>query len=517
MELKWRVLLAVGFGTYMATMDFNIVNVAMPTLSKEFDRSPDTVLWATLASNLVVTGLTLTAGRAGDLYGRKRLYVLGWVIFTTGMATAGFAQNIEQLIAFRFFQAIGVALAIANGNAIVTDAFPDNERGRALGTMGAIVGAGLMSGPIFGGFILNGLSWHWIFWLRVPIGVTAMAAAFIFIHEPKKDPSGQKLDIPGAIALFFALSGALLAVNRGDSWGWTSPVILGLFALSAVAIVAFLRIETRTASPIVSLPLFKIRTFSASVVALVLNFLGQSASIFLMPFYLVEIQGYSTAKTGLIISTVPLLMLLLSSASGYASDRWNFRYQTTIGTGLVMLGLLSLATLEMDTPVTGVVARLAIIGVGTSIFMAPNTSAIMGSVSRSMLGTASAATATSRNIGNAAGLAMSGAILVGVGSAAAGVGGVDAADLPADALLEGIQWSFLAAGGVTGLAVISTFFRGGERASAGQPGTAAGPLPAPEAAERVVAGGAHDEADQAITTRLKGQHSTRSRDPRFPL
>ena len=279
MELKWRVLLAVGFGTYMATMDFNIVNVAMPTLSKEFDRSPDTVLWATLASNLVVTGLTLTAGRAGDLYGRKRLYVLGWVIFTTGMATAGFAQNIEQLIAFRFFQAIGVALAIANGNAIVTDAFPDNERGRALGTMGAIVGAGLMSGPIFGGFILNGLSWHWIFWLRVPIGVTAMAAAFIFIHEPKKDPSGQKLDIPGAIALFFALSGALLAVNRGDSWGWTSPVILGLFALSAVAIVTFLRIETRTASPIVSLPLFKIRTFSASLLSLVLNFLGQPLAL----------------------------------------------------------------------------------------------------------------------------------------------------------------------------------------------------------------------------------------------
>jgi EmrB/QacA subfamily drug resistance transporter len=497
MEMKWRVLMAVGFGTYMATMDFNIVNVAMPTLAEEFDRSPDTVLWATLASNLVVTGLTLTAGRAGDLFGRKRLYVLGWVIFTAGMGIAGAAQSIEQLIAFRFFQAIGVALAIANGNAIVTDAFPSHERGRALGTMGAIVGAGLMSGPIFGGFILSALSWHWIFWLRVPIGLAAMAAAFIFIHEEKKVPSGQKLDIPGAIALFFALSGALLAVNRGDSWGWVSPVVLALFASSAVATVAFIRIEMHSRSPVVSLTLFKIRSFSASVVALVLNFLGQSASIFLMPFYLVEIQGYSTAKTGLIIATVPLLMLLLSSLSGYASDRWNFRYQTTIGSALVMLGLLSLATLEVDTPVAGVVVRLAIIGVGTSIFMAPNTSAIMGSVSRDMLGTASAATATGRNIGNAVGLAMAGAILVGVGSAAAGISGIDAADLPPDALLDGINAAFLAAGCVTGLAVISTFFRGGQATSAAEP--AAGQV-------RVVAGGSNGGESQPTNVRLKGQH-----------
>jgi EmrB/QacA subfamily drug resistance transporter len=515
METKWRVLAVVGFGTYMATMDFNIVNVAMPTLAKEFDRSPDTVLWATLASNLVVTGLTLTAGRAGDLFGRKRLYVIGWLIFTAGMATAGLAQNVEQLIAFRFFQAIGVALAIANGNAIVTDAFPASERGRALGTMGAIVGAGLMSGPIFGGLILNVFSWHAIFYLRVPIGVAAMVAAFLFIHEPKRNANGQKLDIPGAIALFFVLSGTLLAVNRGGSWGWDSPVILGLFALGAVALVAFLRIEARSPSPIVSLALFRVRSFSASVVALVLNFLGQSASIFLMPFYLVEIQGYSTARTGLIIATIPLLMLLLSSFSGYASDRWNFRFQTTVGSTLVMVGLLSLATLEADTPVAMVVARLAIIGVGTSIFMAPNTSSIMGSVPRSMLGTASAATATGRNVGNAAGLAMSGAILVGVASSASGISGAGAADLPPEALLDGIRVAFLVSGLVTGLAVIATLFRGGEQTSmeGGQERT---PAPVLATATAVVSGGS-GEHELPRGMRAKSQHTTRRKGPGFPL
>src|SRR3990167_8881937 len=133
MSYKWRALIAVCFGSYMATMDVSIVNVALPTLSKEFDRSPDVVVWATLVSNLVVTGLTLTAGRLGDLFGRKRVYILGWVIFTTGMGTASIAQTIGQLIAFRFFQAIGVSLALGNGNAIVVDAFPEHERGQALG------------------------------------------------------------------------------------------------------------------------------------------------------------------------------------------------------------------------------------------------------------------------------------------------------------------------------------------------------------------------------------------------
>ncbi len=503
MDLKWRVLLAVGFGTYMATLDFNIVSVALPTLSDEFHRSPDTVLWAMLASNLVITGLTLTAGRAGDLFGRKRLYLAGWVIFSVLVFVVGTAQNIEQLIAYRFLQGAGVALAIANGNAIVTDVFPDRERGRALGTIGAIVGAGLMSGPIFGGVILSFLSWRWIFWLRAPIGLLALAAAWRFIPAERRKPAGEKLDIPGAIALFFALSGALIAVNRGDSWGWTSPSVLGLFAVSATALVTFLRVESRSPSPIVALPLFKIPTFSAPVLALLLTFVGQAASIFLMPFYLEDIQGYSTAKTGLVISVVPLAMLLLSSASGYAADRWNFRFQTTIGTFIVMGGLFSLATLQIDTPVWAVALRLSIIGIGTSIFMAPNTSTLMGSVDRSMLGTASAATATSRNIGNAVGLAMSGAILVGVGSAAAGISGLDPADLPPAAMLDGIRVAFLAAGAGTILAVIATLF-------AGTLEPAAAHLTPVPVGGRLIAGGANGSGKSDRPLRAKSQHGART-------
>ncbi|MCA9851045.1 MAG: MFS transporter, partial [Dehalococcoidia bacterium] len=263
----------MGFGTFMATMDFSIVNVALPSFSDEFDRSPDTVVWATLGSSLVVTGLTLTAGRAGDLYGRKRVYLAGWAILTLALTAASFAQSLEQVIALRLVQAVGVSLAIANANAIVTDAFPDSERGRALGTITSIVGAGLMSGPILGGFILEIADWRAIFYARIPVGILAIVMGILEIHEePREREASRKLDLPGAVLLFTALTSMLVSVNRGQSWGWTSPVIIGLAVGGVALLVVFLRVEARVASPILSLTLFRMRTFASSIASLMLNF-----------------------------------------------------------------------------------------------------------------------------------------------------------------------------------------------------------------------------------------------------
>ena len=445
----------------MATMDFSIVNVALPTLSREFDRSPDTVVWATLISSLVVTGITLTAGRVGDLYGRKRVYITGWVIFTVGMAIASFAQNIEQLVAFRFFQAIGVSMAMANGNAIVTEAFPPEERGQALGMTGSVVGAGLMSGPIVGGVLLGVFGWQSIFYLRVPIGVIAMTLAFLFIRPSEPLPAGtsRRLDIPGAVALFGALSSALLAVNRGQSWGWGSPVIVGLLIVAVCALVAFIRIEARAVSPVVALSLFRVQAFTVGVSSLALSFAGQSAVTFLLPFYLQEVKDFSTAQTGLVMATVPSMMLLLSPVSGRVSDRYGFRHQTTLGIALVSLGLLLMATIDGGTPVPLLVLRLALIGIGTSIFMSPNSSGIMGSVPRDRLGTASAAVGTARNIGNATGLAMASAILVGVATASAGFGAERLADLPDGALVDGIRTAFVVAACASAMGIAASAFR----------------------------------------------------------
>ena len=457
---KWRALIAVTFGTYMGTMDFSIINVALPTLSDEFDRPPDTVIWASLIAALVATGLTLTAGRSGDLFGRKRIYLFGWVVFMAGLVLASVAQSIETLIGFRALQAVGVAMVTGNGNAIITAAFPDNERGKALGIVGSVVGAGLMTGPIVGGLLLSVGDWRALFYLRIPIVFIAFGLAAWLIREPARERGGGKLDIPGSITLFVFLSAALLAVNRGQSWGWTSPQIVGLAVISVIGFVAFLRIETRSASPVLSLGLFKHRGFSIAVGALILSFLGQSATLFLMPFYLVEVRDYTIVQTGLILSTVPSMMLLLSAYSGQISDRYGFRHQTTLGITIVVAGLLSLATLGEDTTAPLIMVRLAVIGIGSAIFMSPNSSDVMGSVPRSMLGTAAASLATGRNVGTAVGLAITGAVLVSVATDSAGLDAVqNTRDLPASALLDGIRASFVVASALALLGAVASSTR----------------------------------------------------------
>jgi len=472
MSYKWRALIAVAFGTYMGTMDFSIINVALPTLSDEFNRPPDIVIWASLTAALVSTGLTLTAGRAGDLFGRKRIYLTGWSVFGIGLALASFATNIETLITFRAIQAIGVSMSVGTGSAIITQAFPDNERGKALGIIGSVVGAGLMTGPIVGGILLGFGDWRALFYLRIPIVLLAFGLAAWMIRDDRNDDRlPGKLDIPGAITLFVFISTALLAVNRGQGWGWTSPQVLGLFAVSVASFVAFIRIEARSASPVLSLDLFKRRAFSVAVGALILTFLGQAAGIFLMPFYLVEVRGYSTVQMGLILSTIPLMMLLLSTYSGQISDRRGFRHQTTLGVLIVAAGLLTLSTLDEATTAPFIMARLSLIGIGASIFGSPNSSDVMGSVPRSMLGTASASLATGRNVGTAAGLAIAGAVLVTVATSSAGIDTIDnAKDLPASALLDGIRAAFLVASGLSLLGAI---------ASATRPATVRPPPPGP--------------------------------------
>jgi EmrB/QacA subfamily drug resistance transporter len=454
MQDKWRILVAIAFGTYIATMDFSIVNIALPTLSREFDASPDTVIWATLIFSLTATSLTLTAGRVGDLFGRRRVYLTGWLVFTIGMAGVGFAQSIGQLIALRAVQAIGMSMVIANGTAIVVDAFPSSERGRALGGTNAAVGAGLMSGPILGGLILSLLDWRAIFYLRIPLGIAAFLMVLLVVRDRPSTAAGRRLDIPGAVALFGALGGTILAMNRGVAWGWTSPVILGLFAIGIFSLVAFIHIEQRSSSPVISLALFRIRSFTLSALTLVLNFVGQSAVTFLMPFYLIQVHDYSTARAGFVIVTIPVMMLAFAPFSGYLADRFAFRYQQALGSALVTIGLLSLTTLAADTPMAAIMARLSLIGLGSAIFQSPNSSAIMGSVPPQQLGTASASVATSRNIGNATGLALMGTILVAVASSQLGTSAISTDQIPPDVLLDGIRAGFLAGGSISILAVV---------------------------------------------------------------
>jgi len=199
---KWLVLLSLSIGTFMSTLDASIVNISLPRLTEVFNTEPSIVLWVTVAYLLVSVGLMLSIGKLGDLFGRKRVYVSGLAIFTIGLVLCSLSQSVVQLILARVVQAIGSAMVIAVGNAIITAVFPAQERGKALGLMGAIVSTGLLSGPVVGGFLLDVLDWRAIFYVRIPVGIIGLVMGWMFLREQEKSSSGTRFDWGGAVTLF---------------------------------------------------------------------------------------------------------------------------------------------------------------------------------------------------------------------------------------------------------------------------------------------------------------------------
>ncbi len=460
---RFVALAIVCLGIFLGTLDTSIINIALPTLAAEFDVSSGDVIWVSLIFILVSTGLGLVMGRLGDLYGRKQLYIVGFALFTAAAGFAAIAGSLPELLAARVIQAIGASMVLANGAAIITATFPASQRGMGLGIMVATVGAGVATGPVLGGVLVDVLDWRAIFWVRIPFGVVGsiLVARFLLDTPPDQRPRG--LDLPGSLALFLMLSGAVLAVNRGDAWGWDSARVVGLFATAVVLAVVFVWIERRSAGPVVDLGLFRKRAFSGGIVSAIFQFFGLSAVIILMPFYLVEARGFSTLEAGGIMAAFPIAMLVVSPISGLLADRVSAPILTTVGLLVVTGGLIFSSTLTVETSIVGIVVRLFIVGTGAAIFSSPNTSAIMSAVPADRLGTASASQTTARTIGNAIGIAVAGAILTSEMAAVTSRGsplGLDDPEAAAKALVSGVRLALVVAAAIAALAIPPALLRG---------------------------------------------------------
>ena len=407
---KWIAMSVVAVGTFMITLDSGAVRIALPQLGHVFQAGPNSVVWVLLIYLLIGTGLMLTLGWAGDAFGRKRLYTFGLVIFSMGLGLCSLAQSLIQLVMFRLVQAVGAAMTVATGNAIITASFPSQERGRALGIMGAVVGVGLLSGPALGGILLDLLGWRSIFYLRLPIGIIGVAMARALLKDQFSPKRGQKFDLLGAATLFLALTCLLLAVNRGQSLGWTSPWVVGLGMMSVLLLFLFLFVERRVAQPVLDLKLFRRRLFSAASGSHVFLYMATTAVSFLMPFYLIQGLSLSASKAGLLLVTIPAISLVVSPLSGRLSDRLGTLLLCASGLTLVSAGLFLLSGLGANASIGDVVLRLLVLGVGMALFVPPNTSAIMGSVPSERLGTASAMVGTLRQVGMSVGLAIAGSV-----------------------------------------------------------------------------------------------------------
>ena len=431
---KWLVLSAVAMGIFLATIDGSIVNVALPTLSAALGADFATVQWVVLSYLLTITTLLAVVGRLADMYGRKRLYNSGFVVFTVGSLLCGLSPSVGWLIGFRVLQGIGAALILALGLALVTEAFPPQERGRALGIAGSIVSIGIVTGPTLGGVIIENLSWHWIFFVNVPIGI--LGTYLVWRNIPAtRPPGGQAFDFGGAATLCLGLLGILLGLTTGQQEGLTSPQALALFVFGIFFLLALLYIQRRHPQPIIDPVLFRNRLFTVNLVTGLLVFVGLGSGV-LIPFYLETVLGYSVQQVGLLLAVVPIALGIVSPISGVLSDRVGSRPISVLGLAVTLLGYLALSTLSTETTAVGFMLRYVLVGVGVGLFQSPNNSAMMGTAPRERLGVASGLLAMTRNLGQTVGIAVLGALWAALVFGAAGgpmAGGATAAPLAAQA------------------------------------------------------------------------------------
>jgi EmrB/QacA subfamily drug resistance transporter len=400
---------AVALGTFMSALDTSVVNVALPVIQTHFGVTLSMVEWVVIAYLMVISSLLLTFGRLSDLYGHRKIYIIGFAVFTVGSLFCGLSANIQMLILCRILQAFGAGMMFSTGPAIITNTVPAEIRGKALSVTAIAVAVALCTGPVLGGILASTVGWQSIFYINVPIGIIGTLLAFKNI--PKDDQKGSgSFDITGSILIFIALILILLPLDLvgKDS---LNPVLFYVMLGAGILMAAgFILFERKSKNPILNIALFKNRVFASSNLAAVFNFMAQYIMAFLTPFYLQNLRMYSPMTAGMLYMPMPLATLLIAPISGIAADRFDSRYLCSAGMGMMASGLMMMSYLKIDTPIWYIIVAMSLAGLGSGMFQTPNNSAVMGNVPPENRGTASSVLATMRNMGMVFGVAVSGAL-----------------------------------------------------------------------------------------------------------
>jgi EmrB/QacA subfamily drug resistance transporter len=395
---KWWALSCTSLGMLLATINSGTLIIALPDLERSLHTSLLELVWVILVYMIASTVLVLSAGRLSDQFGRKKAYVGGFVLFAVASLGAGFAANGTQLILWRILQGVGGSFLFANAAAIVTDAFPKEQLGLAMGTNTMVAAVGLVIGPVLGGALVA-ISWHWVFWFNVPFGIAGSVWGWMILHEVTGRSEDRSFDYLGTITFLIGLTGLVYGVSKGGISGWTSSLVIPSLIVGAVLLPLFVLIESRSKAPMLDLSIFRHRLFATASAAAFANGLARFALMFVFVFYFQGVQGDSPILAGVKLAPLALGMLISSPAAGIWADRRGSRMLAVLGMLVTAAGLALMTTLGRDTSYAWPGIYMFIVGIGSGMFNSPNTAAMMGAVAPHRRGIAAGARVLVQNTG----------------------------------------------------------------------------------------------------------------------
>ncbi len=395
---RWWALSCTSLGMLLAATNSGTLIIALPDLERSLHASLLALVWVILAYLIAATVLVLMAGRLSDLFGRKRAYVGGFVLFALASLGAGFSSGATELIVWRVLQGTGSAFLFANAAALVTDAFPKRELGLAMGANTMVAAIGLVLGPVLGGALVA-ISWHWVFWFNVPLALAGAAWGALVLHELAKPDQVRGYDVLGTTTFVLGLTGLVLGVSKGGLSGWDNTVVIAGLTAAAVLLPTWVAIEKHSRAPMLDLTIFKNRLFAAASGAAFINGLARFALMFVFVFYYQGAQGDDPVLAGVKLIPLALGMLIASPLAGIHADRHGSRSLAAIGMVVSAAGLALMTTLQAGSPYWQSATWLALVGIGSGMFNSPNTAAMMGTVPPHRRGIAAGARTLLQNTG----------------------------------------------------------------------------------------------------------------------
>ncbi len=400
----WRTLSVVSMASVLTGLGGSAINVALPEIARNTGAGATAAGWILLGYQLTTTVLMVVFGRLADLFGRRRMYLLGLATYTGAALLAGLAPNAWVIVALRVLQAAGAAMLLTNSAALVSDAFPRERLGEGMGVYVASFSIAGLIGPTLGGVLAESLGWRWVFWFNVPIGVICLAWGAFVLRRPAPGRRESGLDAPGSALVLLTLGGLLLALSEFSRLGWQHPVVLGGLAAFVVGLPLFVLRERRAAYPVVDMGLFRERAFAFGTLASFLNAVARMGMVFLVALYFQAVRGDDPVQAGLKVLPLAVAAMIASVASGFLQRLLSARTLAVAGAATTTCGLtVMLAVMSAGTPYPAVAAGLVLIGLGSGVFLPSNTTAILDGLPSNRLGIVNAMRLMVQNTGNVVG------------------------------------------------------------------------------------------------------------------